>query len=545
MPSPSVYRELKTLHDQLRPASRYQDLCISFEEPSGGTVWLAGGRWDHFERRWSVQEPEHALVIQLREPQVPFMRHFSRAHRNAVAGAERLYNLLLLIGGRRAGKTHAAFWAMFAATLDRPRIGDSDVITWLVSVSQPERQELDREIRERVPPDWYVYREHPLHQYELANGARLAHVSVDDGRGAEKLKRGRADLVLINEGAKMPRSVPFNAVGAIADRDGLMIITSNPPRQDKGAWVYETFDAWRKAKAQSSGPLELAEQLPLEVFEMDHKKNDAIDQAARRRVGKLMGLFDAAGAKADDDGVIAPVGDRAYYAFDELRHFKPAPERGDITQVITRQKLGREYLVLCGSDFQGRPHMAGVACRIFGEPERPVIWVMRNFIVDHGDEDDLIDTMEADGFEPERCLVIGDASGQWQDGPHTKGKDSFSVFRDRRWVIEPPTKKLSNKGNYSANPRPVALSVSRVNGLLDEDRLFVDPGAPLIATALKECRSKQGTFGAYPSGIYAHITDALRYVVWWVLPLRTGRRKAPQRQHVPTAAAPARRYMPR
>jgi len=51
-----------------------------------------------------------------------------------------------------------------------------------------------------------------------------------------------------------------------------------------------------------------------------------------------------------------------------------------------------------------------------------------------GDESDLLDDLEAKGYEGAKCAVIMDASAWWQDGAHTQGKTSDRAFRARGWT---------------------------------------------------------------------------------------------------------------
>ena len=65
-------------------------------------------------------------------------------------------------------------------------------------------------------------------------------------------------------------------------------------------------------------------------------------------------------------------------------------------------------------------------------------------------------------------------------------------------------------------PQRVAL----INRLLADQRMMVDPQATRMQLALKQCKSKPGKYGAYPAGLYAHLTDTAGYVAWWVMPPR-------------------------
>ena len=132
------------------------------------------------------------------------------------------------------------------------------------------------------------------------------------------------------------------------------------------------------------------------------------------------------------------------------------------------------------------------------------------------------ETLVEAGYAPESVLWVGDASGQWQDGKHQRhGRDSFAVFKARRWHIVPPTKPKTTE-RAAKNP-PIEQRVKLYNKLLADGGVMVDlAGCPKLAEALKECELRVGRFGkAIPMGFYAHLTDAAGYVAWWAFPKPT------------------------
>lgn len=508
----SVHRLLQAFTEAQRPENRYQDLCLVLRDgKTQETLLYAGGRFDHQDKQFVRTEPELARVIDMRSSQVEFVQWFATWLKAFREGLPRDLSAAIAIGGRRGGKTHMGLLCTLATLVDVPRIQGSELIGWLISVSHAERDELDREVQENIPSDWYTYREWPKHRYLFAHGPTLTNISADD---PDTVKRGRADIIFQNEGAKMSSDVLFNAVGAVADKGGLVVVATNAPRREKGSWVFTEWQAYEKAKAQ--GILH-----DVKFFPVDSSLNDVIDADARKRAGNIMKRLDPAGAKADDEGLILPVGEYAYYEWNEVRNgLYSAPRLADITAEFTKRKTGYAYEFLGGADFQGTPHMAASVWKIFGTLEQPELWCLEDFIVERGNEDQLLDEVDERGlYTPENLLWIGDASGDWQDGKHRSGKDSWSVFRARRWHIEGPQPKRGQKTKHGANP-PIHQRVSLINRLLSEQRLMVDPHAARMQLALKQCKSKQGKYGAYPAGLYAHLTDTAGYVAWWVMPPR-------------------------
>ena len=73
----------------------------------------------------------------------------------------------------------------------------------------------------------------------------------------------------------------------------------------------------------------------------------AVDISATRdtgtadQVAQMLADLDPRAAKADVEGLLLPIGDRAYFKFAKLLHMREAPELGDITREFTKRRLGR------------------------------------------------------------------------------------------------------------------------------------------------------------------------------------------------------------
>lgn len=246
--------------------------------------------------------------------------------------------------------------------------------------------------------------------------------------------------------------------------------------------------------------------------------NTTRDTGTADQVAQMLADLDPRAAKADVEGLLLPIGDRAYFKFAKLLHMREAPELGDITREFTKRRLGRVYDYIGGVDFQGTPHHAAVICKIYGTLDAPMVFVVDEFVAENSTEDELLDQIDEAGYQPESLLWVGDASGQWQDGKHSgNGRDSFKVFTSRRWRIVPPAEKKSDKGTWSKNP-PIEKRVGLTNKLFADDRLRVSPRLAKLGEALRECPWVKARYGGKPTGFYSHITDAMGYVCWWVFP---------------------------
>jgi hypothetical protein len=514
---------------EAREAARFIDLAVAWEvRRTGETLAYFGGQWDQIERRFTGKEPERCAVIRFNESQLELARWAAWWAQERREGRPRDFIGLFVYGDRGGGKTYGAVGVLGSLQVEFPELigvdGKSDPsIAWIVSPSHAVRAEVDRYFAELFPASWWRYREWPQHTYSWVTGAELVNVSADD---PNSLRRGRVDFILINEAGLVGRKIPFNGMGRLKDKGGLGILTANPPDSVKGEWVLKLHD---KAEAAR----EKGRPYPIKFLKLLSSGNSSSDSETGDQVAELLTDLDARAAQADVQGLLLPVGDRAYFRYRKRLHLQPLPEElRDITREFTRRRFGREFDYLGGADFQGTPHHAAVIVKIFGTLADPILWVVDEFVAEQSTEDDLLDLVDEAGYTPDTLAWVGDASGQWQDGQHSKnGRDSFSVFRGRGWHILPPAPKRSTKGAHSKNP-PVEKRVGLVNKLLGGQLDEADPASPFIPVrvflspcllkleeALRECPWAKARYGGKPVGFYSHITDALGYVCWFVFPM--------------------------
>lgn len=484
--------------------SRFLDLCLTFRRKRTGEELLrVGGRWDNHQKKYIDPDPADltAVAILVNENQVAVVRAFARWLNARIADAPR--TRLLITGGNRRGGKSWIVTALAAAVV----VAIPDAIVWLVSPTLEKREELDRYVKGHIPHAWRRYLAREL-RYILPTGATIKNVTGDD---PEALKRGECDLVVFNEPQLMQSDVLTNGAPAIIDQGGLALFAGNPAQKRKGVWFTRLWKAVESGKYPHG-----------EVYRLDARENPDIDSKARADLGQLLQLVNPDAAKADDEGLFLEPGNYPYAEhFVETRNTVPTfPEIADITtaEVIRMQSGGGGRDVLCGVDFQVHYGNAGVEIVAVGDRRRPT-WYVTKCLVREGDESYFLD----DAFEMwqrERTLWIGDPSGAWQDAAHIRGRDSFTKFEARKWKIIPPKMKVTDRGKFAAHP-PVSDCIKLVNVLLSEGRLIVcmDGAAP-VAEALQRCEyGKTGSKTEWrPAGAYAHLTDALRYALYWATP---------------------------
>ena len=501
---------LRELDDATLGSNRYVDTCLVLQrETTGETILVAGGVWDRIGRRYTSERPRKVRKLQVKESQVPFLQYFAGFLKSMRQGLPWDKALAMLIGDRRGGKTWAMVIAQFCFALEIPEIGGSPSIVWIVNPSYNETDEPERIIAENIPDSWYQHSKTTGSPYMLANGSVIRIMSAND---PEALRQGRVDLIGFNEAQKIDKDSMVNAVAGIADKGGLSLLAANPPRRLKGEWVKKLKDA-----------VDLKNTLDVIYFELKSKDNSAINQKARRRVAGIVKIINPRASRADDDGDWLPIGDRAYPKWNS-RLIEQLPDIGlhrykDITEKITGNKTGVAYKFVMGADFQGRPHQAAAILKIIEGPNGPIYWFVDELIVE-GTEVHLSDAAYENHYKPETAIWIPDASGQQQNAKHNfEQDDSYTVLRQQRWNVEPPTEIMRpDRSKYSKNP-----DVDRRLGLMyivmEQNRLRVNPACKWLIESFENCPLGENRHGKRrPYGKYSHITDAADYPIWWLEP---------------------------
>lgn len=472
------------------------DLCLTFRRKRTGEELLrVGGRWDRRAKTYIDPDPSDlsAVAIEVNDNQVAVVLAFRRWLDARINGGPRV-RLLVTGGNRRGGKSWIVTALAVATSVALP-----GAIVWLVSPTLEKRDELERYVREHAPQGWRQYKAREL-RFIFETGANIKNVTGDD---AEALKRGEADLVVLNEPQQVASEVFTNAAPALIDNGGLMLLAGNPAQKRKGVWFTRLW------KLVESGRYPHGE-----VHRLDRRDNPDVDQQAGKEIGELLEAVNPQAARADDRGEFIEPGSFAYAEhFDETRN--TAPEFPQLAIPLTAQIIRSRGVVgpfdtLVGADFQHWPGNAGVQVEAIGDPKAPTWYVRRTLLREHDEDYFLDDACEI--WERDRTLFIGDASGTWQDAAHVKGRTSFDKFRARKWRIEPPRTKRTDRGRFPANPSREDR-INLVCRLLAEGRLIVCMDtAKDVAEDLQKCEvDSKGR----PRGQHAHRTDALGYALWW------------------------------
>lgn len=409
-----------------------------------------GGVWDRQKKCWARRHPlgVRAKVWRLHRGQeeagrwlIDWLRRWGT--RDWGGGYRRVWSAMLN-SGRRAGKTHLAVVALvlFAAMKSR-------ALTWVVSPTIETGAEIDELLQELLPRSWQVERVQASNgrstTFRLPNGSRIV---LKSGVNPDRLKAGGVDLAVYNEAQLQSHSGFMQLRGALADRGGLLVATSNPAGQPKGAWVEEHFHLATRGAADGV------------AFQLDNLKNPWIVLATLLSLRKEIATKDF---NREVRGIFEAFGDVVMHAWRRIDHHRdPWPGLIDVTREVTARVLGRAVDFVLGLDFQVEPFMAATAHKLFRNPDAPagtddyLNWIIDEFVVEHSDEDGLLDEIEstpqwrADGqrleaecYTAARCAVVMDASGWHQDSGHNRGQYSDKKLNARGWYnLHRPDKSI-------------------------------------------------------------------------------------------------------
>jgi hypothetical protein len=533
--------------------SRYIDLAISVRladverdardrprwKPGSDIELLrVGGRWDRRKRRWDRQKrpAKKCLVLRFHRGQEDSIRWFCRWLRayvsNDWAGMERAWSSLL-IGGRRSGKTHVICAVLVVFAVVNP-----GALLWAISPTLETGDELDENFRHLMPRAWYTRRQAKTGRattFRLANGSRILLKSAVK---PARLKAGRVDIAFLNEAQELDQAAYVKVRAPIADRGGLVVVAANPPDTPRGRWVEDYYAAAH------------ARRIQCELFELNPEGNPWINHDA---ITSMEGEIDEKTYQRDVLGLFPPIGDVVMHAWSDRDSVSYPPAHFvDVTAEVTRAKLGHAAGFVSGKDFQATPHMASTIHKFFRDPTNPdpediYEWIVDEVVVEDANEHDLLDELErtprwklgdgapetrdhADCYRgwrephddrdaPVHCAVVMDASAWWQDGAHTKNRQSDRELASRKWShCYRPRFETDKDGKPLRNNPEITERVKICNARLKAKngrrRLFVAPHCAFTRKAMRQWENSKTTGRPNRQSEFAHVCDTVSYVTY-------------------------------
>ncbi len=406
---------------------------------------------------------------------------------------------LLLSGGTRSGKTWIGVRLFVAFVVAVPGCR-----AWAVQEVDVERaDEIETELDELLPDAWFTKKGS---KYKCANGSVI---TIRSAKYPAKLKRGRCDIALINEAQNVPKAAFDMLRMRTSDTSGLVMMAANPPNDNPaGQWIADYIEEYNAGRRPHG-----------KVFHYTYEDNPHVN---KEQIKALESETDPRTFAIEVMGKVLPPSNAVMHSFSIVENIDPTPELAahDVTtSFLKRCALGGGATDFVGLDFQRTPHMAAALGRCFLNPDdvdRPLLYYRSEVLVELGDEHDLSDGLYDAGLDPSTTVLIGDASGDWQDADRTKGGTSFDILRRCGWRrIFRPDRKLKT------NP-PVHERVKNDNRLFtaqDGSHIVrIDPDCKRLIEACKSWRRKSGIPDKRSE--HAHIAEAMSYANWRLYPRR-------------------------
>lgn len=502
------------------------ELAVYAEDQRGqrtdDVVLVVGGLWDR-RRREYVGDARRARAVAAHPGQLEALRWFAAwlaAHLAGEVLAEPVYSILLA-GGQRAGKTWIAVVIGAAYAVAVP-----GAIVWIVSPSDRRTEELEDLLAALLPDEWYRAVGAPSRVWRFANRSKIVLRSAHDPDG---LKVGDADLVVLNEAQQLPERAFAIARGRTAAAAGLVVVAANPPTKPIGMWVGDF------ATEAQAGRRE-AKYFPLDPLDNPHVDRDTLLS--------LQQELDEHTFDIEVRGVFRGEKDAVLYNWSRAENEMPTPATGEITRDFLRWAERREFDRAVGVDMQRLPHMASVEMRFFANPLAPAepsrfewcyAWLTADVTLEAADEFDLAQAWLDLGWDPERTLIVADASGKWQFTQRkpeqvralrdeVKGRGSWDVFKRMgfRHIVNPDRRLERNPDVIERCRATTARICTRAAGPFGQRFLFSDPANRELNKAIRLWPTKHGQ----PSRTsrYAHRGDCVTYLVQRFFARRTRRK---------------------
>lgn len=504
---------------ELRPASgsgRPVDLRAT-------TLIAAGGQWDSQKRCWRLEDDGRQMGFLRRVPaQSPVVVDITPAQYSVTAWfAGRLAAFrerrphpqtgAFVLDKRRGGKTWICWLLEVVALIDCPAVDGQATEGWLITQNIMARDEIERELRDIIPAAWFTFRELPMRQFTFCSGAKLSCKTSTD---PESLRVGRADWIMANELPLMGEKAFRIFIRALQDKAGVFLATGNKADARKQNYAMRLWQGAEEDERAGNVPAVALHRCPEEL-------NPYADKNAKTAI---LGAMRYAADKdipdgGDDTGLAVEAGEHVMCPpFDATTHIRDTPDIGllDVTAEITKRLFGKAFEIVVGQDYG--TNCTAIAFRFLspmGALDDAQMWAVNGWY--GGDEQDMSEAMIADGFSPDRCLLIGDCSMTWQSSRHNwKLPPSFDQLQALGWTITGPTERKTATAKGPRNPDK-ARSINLLRVALRDGKVFCTPAAQVLSRAFQKCEGYwvNGNLLPKENTRYSHPLDAAKYCWFW------------------------------
>jgi PBSX family phage terminase large subunit len=312
----------------------------------------------------------------------------------------------------------------------------------------------------------------------LPNGSEIWHAGLDDKQRVEKILGKEYSSIYFNESSQIEYSSISMALTRLAEKNKLkkkVYYDENPPT--KSHWSY-----WQFIKK-----LDPVQNIPLKNPDMyasmlmnpnDNQENIDQDYLAmlqelpeRDRNRFLFGMFNDT-----NDGV-------AYYSFVRERHVVKNVESDHGTTFI-------------GLDFNVNP-MTAVVCKMVNDR----LHVIDEAYLENSDTYKMCAHLKSKGYVG---TVIPDSTGA---NRKTSGRTDFQILEEAGFQI------LSTRNPY------VVDRINNLNRIFSHDMIKIDDKCKKLINDLEKVGWKNGDLDEGNDKMLTHISDALGYAAWKLIPM--------------------------
>lgn len=385
----------------------------------------------------------------------------------------------MLFGGSRSGKT---FIACFAIIVRASKVKSRHVMlrhTFNSIKTSIWMDTLPKVIALAFPElmDSWKDRNKSDFVWTLPNGSEIWIGGLDDDKRVEKILGKEFSTIYFNECSQLSYSPIQVALTRLAEKNTLkkkVYYDCNPP--SKKHWTYWLFI--KKVNPVESEPLENAENYASILM----NPADNLENIDEEYLEFLKGLPEKEQARFlrgeftdGDDGI-------AYYEFDQELHVHP----------VEKQPHGT---VLIGMDFNVMPMTAVVASYVNGE-----LHIFDEAYLENSDTPKMSHHLRAKGYHGN---VYPDSTGK---NRKTSGKTDHDILRQDGFSVK-----------FVNNPLQQDR-VNNINRLFKENKIKINPRCKKLINDLNKVSWKDNKLDQKTDTNLTHISDALGYLTWNVMP---------------------------
>jgi hypothetical protein len=380
----------------------------------------------------------------------------------------------VVIAGRRFGKTHLSIRELcyHARLPDRtvwyvaPTYRQAKMITW-------------KKLRNKLNDlKWAKKINETELSIELKNGSTISLKGADN---YDSLRGIGLDFLVIDEFADVDAEAWYETLRpTLADREGGALFIGTPKGMN---WAHELY--------------KLAEEYPSEWASFQFTTIDGGNvkpeevEAARRSL-------DLRTFRQEFEATFETFSGRVFYAFDRKYNIRPYLVEADNRQ-LPELHIGMDFNVDNNS------------CVIAVRPNQQVLQVIDEIKLMGSNTDEMVQEIR-NRYPLNKITVYPDPAGS-QRKTSAGGRTDHTILRNAGFTVKAPNSHNAIRDGVNA----VNAKLCSSTGITT---LFFDPKCKYIIECLEKHTYKEGTSIADKTSGFDHATDALRYMVDYLFPIR-------------------------